>query len=105
MKWSDIPMAYKIASGAVGTVLTVIGAATGWMFATFETADAAEQKWAQHNQAIACSRVYEWQAEIRRYLEQLRRDVTLTAADREWISQEIEELRENVRRLDPDGRC
>lgn len=98
-------MAYKIASGVIGTVLTVGGAVAGWMFTTFETASAAEAKWAQHNQAIACSRVYEWQAEIRRYLEQLRRDPTLTDEDREWIKQEIEELRSNVQRLDPNGNC
>jgi len=101
VNWKDIPAAYKIASAGITAAALVVG----WMFATFETATAAEQKWSAHNQAIQCRTVYEIEAEIERYAYELRFGNQLTAADRDWINLQIERLREKIRRIDPQGKC
>ena len=101
VKWEDIPVAAKMTTAVVSALAGVVI----WAFTTFETSDAAEQKWSQHNQAIACRTVYEWQEKIRAYLDRLRYDTTLTAHDRRWIEQEIESLKANIARLDPRGVC
>lgn len=101
MNWKDIPAAYKIASAGI----TVAALVVGWMFATFETAAGAEQKWSAHNQAIQCRTVYEIEAEIEKYAYQLRFGADLTQADKDWIKLQIERLREKVRRIDPQGKC
>ena len=71
----------------------------------FETVQASEQKWAQHNLAIACRTVYELEKEVRSYLDRLRFDKSLTAEDREWIDREIKALKEEIARIDPNGQC
>ena len=101
MKWSDIPTSARMTA----VTIPVIAATVLWMFSTFESAVSAEQKWVQHNQAIACRTVYELQQQIRAYLGRLKFDVTLTTDDRAWIGAEIEALEKNIQRLDPGGRC
>lgn len=95
--WGQIPMFIK-AAGAVG-------AAIMWMLLTFETTASSEQKWKYHNQAIQCQTVYNLKAKIQQYMERLRFDPNLTAEDRDWIRQQIELIENEVRRIDPDGRC
>lgn len=85
-----------------------VGAIVGavmWMFSVFETADASDLKWTNHNAAIACRTVYELEQEITKYLERLRFDKELTEADREWINEQIKQLRKKVDRIDPNGDC
>lgn len=101
MKWADIPVAAKMTAG----IVPVLAAVVGWLFVTFETSSASEQKWAAHNQAIACRTVYEIEAEIQRSLEQLRFDPSLTEADREWIKEKIRNLQDKIKRIDPNGVC
>lgn len=99
--WSDIPAAGKMTASAV----TALAAAVTWMFVTFETASGAEQKWAEHNQAITCRTVYELKAQIRDYMGQLRSGRNLTQQDIDWIKAEIDNLQEDIKRLDPNGVC
>lgn len=94
-----------MAAKMTATVVPVLAAAVVWMFSTFETAQGADEKWAQHNQAIACRTVYELQAQIRSYLKELQLNPGLTDAQRQWIDREIENLREEIRRIDPNGAC
>lgn len=94
-----------MAAKMTSVVVPVLAAMVTWLFVTFETASGAEQKWVQHNQAISCRTVYAMQAEIRRYLERLKRDVELTEADQNWINQEIEALQKDIQRIDPEGVC
>jgi hypothetical protein len=101
LKWDDIPMAAKMTAA----IIPVVAAAVTWLFVTFETADAAQQKWAQHNQAIACRTVYEIEEKIRSYLERLKFDDNLTTSQKDWIKEEIRNLQEKVKRIDPDGQC
>ena len=86
-------------------VVPVLAAAVVWMFSTFETAGASEQKWNEHNKAIACRTVYELQKEIRGYLKQLQLDDSLRDRERQWIDQEIRALQAEIARLDPKGVC
>lgn len=101
MKWDDIPTAAKMTATAV----PVLAAAVIWMFATFETATGADQKWQQHEQAITCRTVYEMKAEIRAYLKELQSNPNLTPEDRDWIRTEIAALQADIQRLDPNGKC
>jgi hypothetical protein len=101
MKWADIPVAAKWASGAVAT----IASAVIWLFATFETAAQSQQKWVQHNQAINCRTVYELQKDIRALTEQVKFDKTMTDERREWIKLQIANLQAEIRRIDPNGIC
>jgi hypothetical protein len=101
MKWADIPVAAKWTSGAVAT----IASAVVWMFATFETAAQSEQKWSSHNQAISCRTVYDMQKQIRGLTEQMKFDTSLTAEQREWIKQQIDNIQAEIRRIDPNGVC
>lgn len=98
--WSDIPTAGKMTASAVG----VLAAAVTWMFVTFETASGSDQKWAEHNQAITCRTVYEMKAQIRDYMGQLRSG-RLSQQDIDWIKAEIDNLQEDIKRLDPNGVC
>ena len=101
IRWADIPTAAKMTA----TVIPILGGAVVWMFSTFETAGASEQKWQAHNQAITCRTVYELQSQIRAYLERLRFDGALSPNDRLWIEQEIVNLQADIKRLDPNGIC
>lgn len=101
MKWGDIPTAAKMTAA----VVPVLAAAVTWLFVTFETSASSQQKWVQHNQAIACRTVYDLEEKVRQYLERLRFDKSLTDADRRWIDEEIEQLQAKITRLDPTGAC
>ena len=94
-------MAHKISTGAVTSLALVVI----WLFATFETADGAEMKWSQHNQAIACRTVYEYETQIAQHRERVRFDKSISAADKTWIKEEIERLNKLVARIDPGGSC
>jgi N-glycosylase/DNA lyase len=99
--WEQIPMFVKVTTG----ITAAVAAAIMWMLSTFETTSASDQKWQYHNQAIQCQTVYNLKAKIQQYMERLRFDRNLTAADREWIRQQIELIENEVRRIDPEGRC
>lgn len=101
MKWDDIPVAGKMTVSAVVT----LAAAVTWMFATFETASGSEEKWEQHNQAIACRTVYELKAEIRVYLRDMKNNPNLTQQNIDAIKEEITALQEDIKRIDPNGAC
>jgi hypothetical protein len=99
--WDDIPMSIKL---TVPAVTAVVGA-IGWMFVTFETVAASEQKWQYHNQAITCRTVYELEHQVQTYMERLRFDQSLTSNDRTWIKEQIAQLQQKINRLDPKGVC
>jgi hypothetical protein len=101
MKWADIPGGIQL----LVIVVPALFAAVGWMYLTFETANAAQQKWVQHNQAIACKAVYDLQAQIRVYIERLKLDRSLTQTDRDWIDAEIKRLHNQIKHIDPNGVC
>ena len=85
-----------------------VGAAVGavmWMFSVFETVDASELKWTNHNMAIACRTVYELEKEMAKYTERLRFDKGLSPADREWINERITQIQKKIDRIDPSGDC
>lgn len=100
MKWADIPAAGKMTTAAIAAI---VGAMT-WIFATFETTAASDQKWQQHNQAITCRTVYELKSQVRDYLKQLQL-AHLTPQQIDWIKKEIDALNADIRRLDPNGVC
>ena len=101
MKFEEISVAARV---LVVSLIPVIWGAWVWLFSTFETAESAEQKWREHNQAIACRTVYELKAEIRGKEERLVHDKTLPET-RAWLREQIKQLREDIQRIDPDGRC
>lgn len=101
MKWDDIPAFAKMTAATV----PILAATVMWLFTTFETASGSQQKWAQHNQAIACRTVYELEERIRAYIERLRFDTSLSSEDRAWIDREIDNLQEKIKRIDPNGTC
>jgi len=90
---------------AVFAIVASIAAAFLWLFSTFETADASEAKWTQHERAIACRTVYDLEKDIEKYLERLRFDTALTDDDRKWIRERIDVLNKKIERLDPEGDC
>lgn len=94
-----------MAAKLTAAIVPVLAGVVAWMFTTFETTSASDQKWEMHNQAIACRTVYEWKAEIRAKTEQLRHDKSLSEADRKWLEQEIKNLQEDIKRIDPKGVC
>jgi len=101
VKWADIPVAHKLATAAV----TSLAAVVIWLFSTFETSQGAEVKWSQHNQAIACRTVYEYEKQISRYRERIQFDKSMSADDKIWINAEIARLGGLVERIDPNGAC
>lgn len=94
-------MAYKVASGIVSAIVPVVV----WLFATFETAEGAEQWRVQHQQAINCRTVADLRAQIRGLTERLRFDSALTSEQRAWLQQQIANIQADIRRLDPNGIC
>lgn len=94
-------MAAKMTCTTVG----VLFIAVVWLFATFQTSVGSELKWAQHNQAIACRTVYEYEIQIMSFRQTLKLDKHLSTADREWINDEIIRLNTLIGRIDPNGEC
>lgn len=90
---------------AVVALIPVMWAAWVWLFTTFETAQSAEQKWTAHNQAIACKTVYELKAQIRTKEAQIQFDKTLTQEDKEFIQSQIDNVHDEIARIDPEGKC
>jgi len=102
MKLKELTTAGRI---LVISVIPVIWAAWVWLFATFETAETSEQKWAFHNQAIACKTVYELKAQIRTKEAQIQFDKSLTLEDKAFIQNQIVTVNDEIARIDPDGKC
>ena len=105
MKLTETSKTVKTVIGGLSSVVIALAGVIGWLLFTFETTSAAEQKWAEHNQAIACRTVYELEERRRQYLERLRFDGALTEKDRQWIQQELDVLEKKIKRIDPQGRC
>lgn len=97
--WEQIPTVVK----ATTVITAAVAGAIMWLLSTFETTTASELKWVQHNQAIACNKVYDLKKEMREYLEK-RKDAT-TDADREFYETQIAVIQEEISRLDPNGQC
>lgn len=69
----------------------------------FETVTAAEQKWAAHNQALICKTVSDLRQEIRALeIEAKHAD---TADMRDFLLAQIQQIRDEIARIDPDGVC
>lgn len=94
-------MSFKLTAATVPVLAGVVM----WLFSTFETASASNQKWQEHNKAINCRTVYEIEAEIERDLERLRFDPSLSQDDREWIKEKIKNKQAKIHRIDPKGTC
>ena len=102
MKWAQLSTVSRL---IVVAVVPVMWAAWVWLFTTFETAESSEQKWTFHNQAIACKTVYELKAQIRAKEAQVQFDKTLTRDDRAFIQNQIQNVHDEIARIDPDGKC
>jgi len=106
MKLADIKNAsdtVKAALGALTSIVVVLAGTLGWMIVTFETTAAAEQKWASHNQAIACKTVYDLKRERRERIAELSQ--VIATAKIEAIKQAIKGIDEDIKRIDPNGKC
>ena len=101
-KWNELSVIARI---VVISIVPVLWGVWAWMFATFETAESAELKWKNHNQAIACRTVYELKNKNESRQAQLQFDRTLSAEDKEFIKKQIDETKKDIQRIDPNGEC
>lgn len=91
-------------SAGIG-LLTGLGAAITFMWMNFVTVEASEQRWQAHNQAIVCQTVADLEAEKRELEARLQFDPNLTQQQREFLKQQIAELKEQIKQKDPQGLC
>jgi hypothetical protein len=102
MKFSELSTVAKIVTVAL---IPTLWAGWVWLHTTFETAQASEQKWQAHNQALACRTVAELRAQIRALQAQAQFDKSLSPADQSFIQKQIEGIQNEIRRIDPKGVC
>lgn len=69
----------------------------------FETVVASEQKWAEHNRALACKTVADLRAEIRSL--ETRIEFTNDQQKRDFLLRQIQQIRDEIARIDPKGEC
>lgn len=98
MKWSDIPVAAKMAVAAVGACMSVVVYLT-----TFQTDAEAQQYQQQHQSELVRFRVQQIENQISQYRYQLLSS-QLNPAQREWILQEISKLQKLIDCIRA-GRC
>lgn len=92
MKIKDIPAIWAVLSG----VITLVGAATVFIFTNFETVAASD----------LCGNVSRLRVEMAQKKSRMQYDVTAQdPAMQAWLKQEIEDLKAEIARLDPDGKC
>jgi len=80
-------------------------AATLFLFTNFETVDAANQKWADHNQAIICETVNDLAAEKRALETRLKFDDDLTPDQRRFVEEQLKDIKKEIEKKDPQGKC
>ena len=86
-----------------GTTVTMCVAAVMWMLTTFETVESSEQKWASHNQALQCRTVNTLKIKQLDLEEKVQK--TKDQQDREFYVKQLEYVRSEIKRLDPQGVC
>lgn len=96
----QIPTLYKSLSLMAAGIV-----ATAAYLQTYQTDAEAAEKWAQHDQAIACRTVTQLKAEIRAKEAQIQFDKTLSPADKKWLQEQIQQIKTDIRRYDPKGQC
>jgi len=90
MKWADIPLAAKMAVTSVAVIVGIMGYLT-----TYQTDAEAQQYQKQHGEQLSLSRVQQLEVIIEQYRYQLL-SADLSAAQREWIVDEINRLNKQI---------
>lgn len=99
-RFENIPSLYKSLSLLAAGIV-----ATAAYLQTFQTDAEAAEKWAQHDQAIACRTITQLKAEIRAKEAQMQFDKSLSDDDKKWLRKQIEQIKADIRRYDPKGQC
>jgi len=91
VKWSDIPVAAKMATASVVVIFSVLA----FLFTTFQTDAEAAQYQQQNTQEISRFRVQNLEAQI----EELRYKIKFTKPppdEAEWMREQIERLEKKI---------
>ena len=99
VKWNEIPEVLK----TIGMVAVGLTAAIGYVELNFESAEAADLKWASHNMQIACNKVVDLEGQIRELKK--KKAKAATEEEKADLQDDIDWIRQRIRDIDPNGDC